>query len=56
MLYEAFPLAFLAEMTGCVATTGQQSILDIKPDSFHQRTPLYIGSPVMVENLVGFLA
>ncbi|MGM9507345.1 class 1 fructose-bisphosphatase [Larkinella sp. GY13] len=56
LLYEAFPLAFLAEMTGCVATTGQQSILDIKPDSFHQRTPLYIGSPVMVENLVGFLA
>ncbi|KAA9345501.1 class 1 fructose-bisphosphatase [Larkinella humicola] len=55
LLYEAFPLAFLAEMTGCVATTGQQSILDIKPDSFHQRTPLYIGSPVMVENLVGFL-
>ncbi len=56
LLYEAFPLAFLAEMAGCVATTGQQSILDIKPDSFHQRTPLYIGSPVMVENLVGFLA
>ena len=55
LLYEAFPLAFLAEMTGCVATNGQQSILDIKPDSFHQRTPLYIGSPVMVENLVGFL-
>jgi fructose-1,6-bisphosphatase I len=56
LLYEAFPLAFLAEMTGCVATNGKQSILDIKPDSFHQRTPLYIGSPVMVENLVGFLA
>ncbi|MRS64568.1 class 1 fructose-bisphosphatase [Larkinella terrae] len=55
LLYEAYPLAFLAEMTGCLATSGYQSVLDIKPFSFHQRTPLYIGSPVMVENLLNML-
>lgn len=55
LLYEAFPLAFLAEKAGCLATSGHQSVLDIKPVSLHQRTPLYIGSPLMVESLVGLL-
>ncbi|SFB96732.1 class 1 fructose-bisphosphatase [Spirosoma endophyticum] len=55
LLYEAFPLAFLAEMAGCLATSGHQAVLDIKPTSLHQRTPLYIGSPVMVDNLVSLL-
>ncbi|MCX6215029.1 class 1 fructose-bisphosphatase [Spirosoma sp.] len=55
LLYEAFPLAFLAEKAGCLATSGHQAILDIKPTSLHQRTPLFIGAPVMVENLMGFL-
>ncbi len=55
LLYEAFPLAFLAEKAGCLATSGHQAILDIKPYSLHQRTPLYIGAPLMVENLVGML-
>jgi fructose-1,6-bisphosphatase I len=52
LLYEAYPLAFLAEKTGCLASTGHQAILDVKPTSLHQRTPLYIGAPLMVENLL----
>ncbi|WP_420150277.1 class 1 fructose-bisphosphatase [Spirosoma sp.] len=55
LLYEAFPLAFLAEKSGCLATSGYQSVLDIKPISLHQRTPLFIGAPVMVENLMSLL-
>lgn len=55
LLYEAFPLAFLAEKAGCLASSGQQAILDVKPTSSHQRTPLYIGSPIMVDNLIGML-
>ncbi|WP_245564922.1 class 1 fructose-bisphosphatase [Spirosoma panaciterrae] len=56
LLYEAFPLAFLAEKAGCLATSGHKAILDIKPTHLHQRTPLYIGAPTMVENLVGMLS
>ncbi|WP_460942968.1 class 1 fructose-bisphosphatase [Spirosoma daeguense] len=55
LLYEAFPLAFLAEKSGCLATSGHQAILDIKPRNLHQRTPLYIGAPAMVESLIGML-
>lgn len=55
LLYEAYPLAFLAEMAGCIATTGQEATLDITPTSLHQRTPLFIGAPRMVDTLLGFL-
>jgi fructose-1,6-bisphosphatase I len=44
LLYEANPMAFLAEQAGGAATDGTTRILDIDPESLHQRTPLVIGS------------
>ncbi|MEN9508623.1 MAG: fructose,6-bisphosphatase [Gemmatimonadota bacterium] len=44
LLYEANPLAFIAEQAGGAATDGYGSILDVEPTELHQRTPLYIGS------------
>ena len=44
LLYEAAPLAFIAEAAGGAATDGERDILDIEPERLHQRTPLVIGS------------
>ena len=44
LLYEASPLAFIAEQAGGAATDGVTPILDIQPTELHQRTPLLIGS------------
>lgn len=44
LMYEANPLAFIAEQAGGMATNGERRILDIQPESIHQRTPLVIGS------------
>jgi fructose-1,6-bisphosphatase I len=44
LLYEAAPLAFVAEQAGGKASNGRQPILDIVPTDIHQRTPLLIGS------------
>lgn len=43
-LYEAAPLAFIAEQAGGKATDGRKDILKITPTELHQRTPLIIGS------------
>jgi fructose-1,6-bisphosphatase I len=51
LLYEANALAFIAEQAGGKATDGSQRIMDIKPQSLHQRTPLFIGSMRMVEEV-----
>ncbi|HSR32365.1 MAG TPA: class 1 fructose-bisphosphatase [Anaerolineae bacterium] len=48
LLYEAAPLAFLAEQAGGTASDGTQAILDIQPTALHQRTPLFIGDKKLV--------
>ena len=44
LLYEAIPVAFIAEQAGGVATDGRRRLLDVEPQSIHQRTPLIVGS------------
>ena len=46
LLYEANPIAFIAEQAGGMATDSKQRILDIQPTGIHQRTPLVVGSRV----------
>ncbi len=52
LLYEASPMAFIAEQAEGSATDGVNRILDIIPHGLHQRTPLVIGS----REDVGFVA
>lgn len=49
LLYEAAPLSFVCEQAGGYASNGKQRILDIVPESLHQRVPLYIGNRELVE-------
>ncbi|MBN1953519.1 MAG: class 1 fructose-bisphosphatase [Anaerolineae bacterium] len=56
LLYEAAPLAFIAQHAGGYASDGQQPILDILPESLHQRVPLYIGNRDLVEKAEEFIA
>lgn len=44
LLYEANPVAFIAEQAGGVATDGRRRIMEIEPSDIHQRTPLVVGS------------
>jgi fructose-1,6-bisphosphatase I len=54
LLYEANPLAFVAEQAGGTATDGKQRILDIVPKAMHERTPLIIGSKDEVQRVLSF--
>lgn len=51
LLYECNPFAFIVERAGGMATNGKIRILDIEPTQVHQRTPLFIGSKNMMEEL-----
>lgn len=55
LLYENNPLAFIAEQAGAIATDGYNRIMEIKPNDLHQRTPLFIGSKIMVEKAMEFM-
>lgn len=55
LLYEANPLAFIIKQAGGMATDGETDILDILPDSLHQKVPLIIGSKFEVEAYLKFM-
>ncbi len=54
LLYEAAPLAFIAEQAGGLATTGDERIMEITPTSLHQRVPIIVGSRWEVEKYIEF--
>lgn len=55
LLYECNPFAFIMEVAGGKATNGKERILDIKPTELHQRTPFFVGSKLMMEELESYL-
>jgi fructose-1,6-bisphosphatase I len=56
LLYECAPLAFIAEQAGGSASNGSRRIMDLAPESLHQRSPLFLGSPEDVRDCEAFLA
>ena len=55
LLYECNPLAYILEVAGGKATDGKQRILEKVPTELHQRTPFFIGSKKMMEELEEYL-
>ena len=52
LVYEAAPMAFLAEQAGGRASDGVRDILDIVPATVHQRVPLVFGSADEVAEVI----
>jgi fructose-1,6-bisphosphatase I len=52
LLYEANPIALLAEQAGGKAIDGSRRILDIIPEQSHQLTPLVVGGETDVREFV----
>lgn len=55
LMYECNPVAFIAEQAGGMAIDGNGRIMEIKPESLHQRVPFYTGSTKMVKKTEEFL-
>jgi fructose-1,6-bisphosphatase I len=55
LLYECNPFAFLFEAAGGAASTGSGRVLDVQPESLHQRVPFVLGSKRNVAELERFL-
>lgn len=56
LMYECNPLAFVAEQAGGMAISDdKQRILEIQPETIHDRTSLVIGSRKNVEEMAAFL-
>lgn len=55
LMYEVNPLAMLIEQAGGIAVDGRQRVLDIVPETLHQRCPLICGSVQDVQEAMAFV-
>jgi len=58
LLYEVAPMAMLAEQAGGLAmwgTRAEKRVLDVVPQSPHQKSPLFVGTASEVRRLQAFL-
>ena len=51
LLYEANPISLLVEHAGGRSTTGSQGVMEVTPETLHQRVPLIMGSHNEVERI-----
>lgn len=54
LMYEANPMSFIIEQAGGASTNGYDRILDIKPESLHQRVSVILGSKEEVERVTAY--
>jgi fructose-1,6-bisphosphatase len=54
LMYEANPMTFVVEQAGGLGSTGHQRILDVQPESIHQRIPVILGSKHEVERIENY--
>ncbi len=55
LMYECNPLSMIIEQAGGMASNGERRIMEIEPVAIHQRTPIYMGSPINVRKVLDFL-
>lgn len=56
LVYEANPIAFLIEQAGGAASDTLNRILDLEPESLHQRVPLVFGAAREVDRIARYLS
>lgn len=54
LMYEAGPMALIMQQAGARAVTGTQELLDIVPDTLHQRVPVILGSADEITRIVSY--
>ncbi|MFC7166170.1 class 1 fructose-bisphosphatase [Halospeciosus flavus] len=51
LLFEGAPMAYIIEAAGGASSDGEQSLLDVEAESLHQRTPVFLGSEELVDDV-----
>jgi fructose-1,6-bisphosphatase I len=54
--FEANPIAHIVECAGGRSSNGERSLLDVEPDALHDRVPVHVGNPELVDRLEAALS
>ncbi len=56
LMYECNPMSMIIEAAGGKSIDGYSRVLEKKPQSLHERCPIFIGSPYDVDKVAKFIA
>ncbi len=51
MLFEGAPIGYIVEAAGGRSSDGRESLLDVTPETLHDRTPVYVGNRKLIDRL-----
>ncbi|MFO1418265.1 MAG: class 1 fructose-bisphosphatase [Methylotetracoccus sp.] len=54
LLYEANPMSFIIEQAGGLSSAGPDRIMDLRPESLHQRVPVMLGAKSEIQRLAEY--
>ncbi|MCD2202509.1 class 1 fructose-bisphosphatase [Halobacterium sp. KA-6] len=49
--FESMPIAFVVEQAGGASSDGSQSLLDVEPETLHERVPTFVGNQSVIDDL-----
>lgn len=49
--FEGYPVGYIIECAGGASSDGSQSLLAVESNGIHDRTPVYVGTPSLIEQL-----
>mmetsp|Transcript_22342 Transcript_22342/g.31461 ORF Transcript_22342/g.31461 Transcript_22342/m.31461 type:complete len:213 (+) Transcript_22342:452-1090(+) len=55
LLYKSAPMAYIIEQAGGKSTNGKRPLLDIRPNTVHERSPCFIGSPDDIDEMMTYI-
>ncbi len=55
LLYKVAPLSYVIEQAGGSSTNGQMSLMDVRPNKVHERSPCFIGSPDDIKEMKTYI-
>lgn len=51
LMFECNPVAYIVENAGGKSTNTKKSILEVKPDELHERSPFFAGNPELIDKV-----
>ena len=52
LLYEGAPMSYIVEQAGGLSTTGTKRVMEISPETVHQRVPIVMGSKNDIQEVI----
>ena len=49
--FEGNPIGYIVECAGGLSSDGSRSLLEVEPTELHQRVPVHVGNPELIERL-----